>query len=739
MPSDVELFCVGLATVIDFVLLIVVLESGNRRLTAIWLKWALAGTWLWHAGCFAHTALYETPGATAGWLDDIAMIVMSVGLLTITSGIVHAALRIHRSGAEVHPRSDWRYVLLYVPVLFSFVVAWRLALTENRSFVLATRPFHAVYLLWLVVANGLSVWLFLKNRFRLSRRISGARFLFRFSIGLVIVTLLTAGYLFRIQQDQRDPAFLRLIVTLCPVVPALIFAYYIFRRRLIPLVFERTLVYAGILFCVFYLHRLTISPLMKKYGDKFQFDFFLLEGVLLAALVMAYGPLRSRVNEGLRYLVGRDVKQYRDRIRTLSVELSQRAGHSSENLLHWFAAEVRSCLQLQFVEIQMTQPQQFYLRSIGDRSPDFDEAETCRELIVCQRNQLISSVDCWVDRSRFRTDVEAELLYRLDLTAAYPLQDESVSGCVLLGATISGDRLSQEQIQATSLLIDQLASVMQNQHLQRQKRSAERLAVQQEKLSVLGLLSGSIAHEVRNPLSSIRTIATLMLEDLNEDDEHVGDLELIVSEIDRLTETTGQLLDFARPDQQQDESSNVASVVDCIVQILRHLARKHVVKLDVHISNEQLVVAAGRAPLIDVLLNLIKNAIEATQTSDIRCVSIRADTVGFLEPSARGTDMLPSISNGLKNQAEDHRFTASRFVRITIEDTGPGIFEVSQNDMFEPFVTGKVGGTGLGLYLVAERLKEIGGDIQCISKPREGTHFCVLLPAVESPEEEEQS
>lgn len=723
MPFEVELLSVGLATVIDFVLLIVVLESGNRRLTAIWLKWALAGTALWHAGCFAHTALYETVGQTAERLDLFATTLMTVGLLTITSGLLHAALRIHRSGPDVNPELDRRYALIYLPVLFSVVVASRLAETGERSFILGTKPFHGVYLLWLVIANGACIWLFLINRHRLSRRVSGARFLLRFCIGLILVTALTAYYLWRIYQSNSDPAVVRLLTTLSPVIPALIFAYYIFRRRLIPLIFERTLVYAAILLCVLYLHRLTIMPLMAKYEERFQFDFLLLEGVLLIALIMAYGPLRSRVNEGLRYLVGRDVIRYRDQIRGLSVQLAQRSNDSIDDMLLWFAEELRISLQLQFVEIDLMQPEQKFVHSTGDVSPDFDEREENLTEVEQKRSELVMSVECWVDRSSSVDPAQRQLLDWLDLSAAYPLLDRTVKGCVLLGATVSGDRLPAEQVQATSLLIDQLSSALENQNLQRQKRSAERMAVQREKLSTLGLLSGSIAHEVRNPLSSIRTIATLMKEDLDEADEHIHDLNLIVSEIDRLTETTTQLLDFARPDTQDGQACDLAAVVDSIIQILGHLARKHAVSLNVTADWDQLIVAASRASVTDVLLNLIKNAIEATRSSDDRSVRIHS---GFVSLQALTDDQVLSPGDAVGRD----------FVRVTVTDTGLGIPELKRQQMFSPFYTDKVGGTGLGLYLVAERLREIGGDVQCMNGETGGTEFRLLLPVADSSMEE---
>lgn len=69
MLVQIELFCLGFAAVIDVVLLLVVMERVNRPLTAIWLKWALAGTALWHSGCFLHTLLRDTQGASSHWLD----------------------------------------------------------------------------------------------------------------------------------------------------------------------------------------------------------------------------------------------------------------------------------------------------------------------------------------------------------------------------------------------------------------------------------------------------------------------------------------------------------------------------------------------------------------------------------------------------------------------------------------------------------------------------------------------
>lgn len=95
----------------------------------------------------------------------------------------------------------------------------------------------------------------------------------------------------------------------------------------------------------------------------------------------------------------------------------------------------------------------------------------------------------------------------------------SVSGTVLLGNRIRNDRLAGDQVHVLSIVVDQFAATLHNRREETRRQQAERKMLQQEKLSVLGLLSGSLAHEIRNPLSSIRTIVTLVMEDLGESNE----------------------------------------------------------------------------------------------------------------------------------------------------------------------------------------------------------------------------
>lgn len=689
---QIELFCVGFAAVIDTVLLLVVLERVNRPLAAIWLRWGLLGATLWHLGSFLHALLRETKGLTAAWLDAACMTTMASGLLLLSCAILHAGLRIHRTGAIAHPPMNRRYLLVYIPTLFIAAVSAEIVQSGSRDFMVATGSFQTPYLIWQVFANLLTAGLFVRSRHSLGESVAAARFLTKFSIGLVAVTILTIWYTRTPPTSTHEPV-LRLMTNLSPLAPTLVFAWYMFRRRLLPLVFERTLVYGAILLAVFYLHRLTISPLMSRFSEEFQFDFVVVEGLLLVAMVLAYQPLRRRVREGLSYLVGGDVVEARDATRQLSVELSRRAAEDVEVIAKWFTHGLCDALRLRTCWLKLEGPFNRIVSATHDRN---ETAYTGEKISQAAAILAETGFARWVDSSRCTDRRQLEMLRDVDLIAAFRVDYRDIQGLLLLGTPVSGDRLQDEQLNATAMLVDQFTATIHNRQLEDARQSAERRAVQQEKLSVLGLLSGSLAHEIRNPLSSMRTIATLLREDMGGDGEHSKDVELIVSEIDRLASTTQRLLDFSRPADATHIGVAPDPVVERLLHILMHLARQRGVQVSTELHLGRTTVPATDATLSEILFNLIKNAIEA---------------------ATQGEDSHVLITTELRGSA----------AVFAIRDNGGGIDPDLQDRIFLPFVTGKQDGTGLGLYLVGERVRQLNGKITCTSDSS-GTVFEVVLP-----------
>ncbi|MCA9008986.1 MAG: hypothetical protein KDB01_04530 [Planctomycetaceae bacterium] len=714
MLVQIELFCLGFAAVIDVVLLLVVMERVNRPLTAIWLKWALAGTALWHAGCFLHTLLRDTQGSSSHWLDAACMTSMAAGLLLLTSAVLHAALRMHFSADIVHPTADYRYLAVYSPLFFIVAVAASIVRSGSRDFIHATDSYQIPYLAWLSVANVTAAALFMRNR----NRLAGVGpafpgFLAKFSAGLVIITVITNAYIMGGQRSRYEHVF-RLATSLSPVVPTLVFAWYVFRRRLLPLVFERTLVYGAILLASLYLHRLTISPVMSRFTNQWQIDFVVLEGLGVVFLILAYQPLRNRIQESLRYLISGHVAEDRDAVRQLSVELSIRPEDSREALAGWFAGQLQECLRVRFAAVVFSDTAAVAsVVSAQDESLDLITAD------IRKRMSELRSIDTdrWVDLSRSRDLEQIRLMRELRLIAIFPFRCRGVCGCLLLGELKSGDRLSEEQLNSTALIVDQFAATVHNAQLQAARLSAERRAVQQEKLSVLGLLSGSLAHELKNPLSSIRTIATLLKEDLPRGSEQACEVELIIAEIDRLTRTTQRLLDFSRPSDEKCSGVAPDRIIQRLLHVLGHLARQYDVTLQVDLTLDTTLVAASDASVSEILFNLIKNAIEAVRGEADRCVTIH--TSRLREPALHSTVCSADTTSAPS--------TVTDMAVISVRDTGPGIASEHLQDIFQPFVTGKSDGTGLGLYLVGERVRELQGTVTCFND-RNQTVFEVRLP-----------
>lgn len=688
MLATIETFLLGFAAVIDTVLLLVLLERGNRPEVPVWLTWSFLGLWLLHVGDFLHSLLADSIGLTALRLDACCMTMMATGLLLLPTAVLHGGLRVLQTGDRPRPRADYRYVFVYLPLLLVGPVAAHLFSSPDRDFRVSVDRFTLPFMIWLVVANCGAAFCFFRACERLQRP-QLMPFIRRFSLLLLALSVMVVAYLFVPTTSPGEPA-LRMMIALSPIVPALMFAWYVFRHRLLPIVFERTLVYGGSLIAVLWLHHVTITPWTAVLEQRSRFDFVVLEIVLFVALILAWRPLRERVSESLQYLLSSSVTRVRDATRELSVQLSQRSAENPETLTRWLCEALRSSLQVSSLRIIVR------LGTDLDVScPPSASAGTLMEkelLELLQARHLITAEQLTTQHEDLR-----QWMQNAQIGTAFRCSYRDVEGMVLIGVRERSDRLTSEQRNTLGLLFDQFAAVLFNQQREVIRRVAERQAMQKEKLSVLGLLAGSLAHEIRNPLSSMKTIATLLSEDLAGHDQQRTDVQMILTEIDRLTATTQRLLESARPADDSCQRSEPDSVIRKLLGILGHLARQYGVELKTELHASQATVAATEATLSEIFFNLIKNGIEACQNCSAPEVLIKSQIV-----------------NGL--------------LEVEVVDNGAGISPELQNTLFQPFVTGKSQGTGLGLYIVAERIRELRGSISCRTEVGTGTTFELRLP-----------
>jgi two-component system sensor histidine kinase HydH len=216
-------------------------------------------------------------------------------------------------------------------------------------------------------------------------------------------------------------------------------------------------------------------------------------------------------------------------------------------------------------------------------------------------------------------------------------------------------------------------------------------------LTSLGSLAAGVAHEIRNPLSSIKGFATYFRERYRDNPEDEKTAGIMIQEVDRLNRVISQLLDYARPMTMQRQEIHVQDVIRQALRMIETQAREKGITLQADLPAG--IRAAGIDPdrMQQVFLNLYLNALGAMETGGMLSVA------------------LTELPEGR--------------IRIEVRDTGVGIAPQDLGRIFDPYFTTKPSGTGLGLAIVQKIIDAHGGEIQVESTPVQGTTVTILLPA----------
>ncbi len=695
---DVQLLCIGGAAVIDTALLLVLFERRNWRRVALPVVLLIVGAWCYHTGAFVHTLILETPGAISSFVHWLAMFTIAMGLLLMPSAMLHAVIRLRDAELTASPSRQPRYALFYVPLLALVPIGLMLAEDARGTFLALVAPLVAPYIAWLSLVNVIAAIGFhrLRHKVDLPR---APTFFSLLSVGLLVLTALHLFALaIAIPTWPDTEAYWQLAMVMSPVLLIVLLAYFILRFNFMQLVLERTIVYGVIVIGIVIGHRFLFRQFLTQWDERYQFDFAFVEAAILVVFALAYPPLRQRTSEGLRYLMGERVTAQRDNSRRMALQMAALTGQPPLQLVSWFDDSVRRAFDVEFVAIWLFDSQARITCEYAGRADSAlgrsvplgaEDAHRLRArlseqgLAACRRHDA-------------PTGCIETLMHKAGAQLAVPLDHPNLSGLVLLGPRARNRTLSDEQVSMIVMLVEQLGITVHSSLLQAERIAAERRALQNEKLSTLGLIAGSIAHEVKNPLSSIKTIASVLAEELAGSPQE-EDLRLILGEIDRLSSTVSQLLQFARPRDDSPGSGSLLSAVSGTLRIMRHVAKERSVTIREELPTTLPAVKAGDSVLREIVFNLIGNAIDAAGPGGQ--IDVRLSEVGST-------------------------------VELQIADNGPGLPTDVHDRLFEPFVTTKENGTGLGLYVVGRHVREASGEIHCQTEPGKGTRFIVRLPAI---------
>ncbi len=630
-------------------LFLMVLILGQRRLRRLeWLLfWLISALFLWNSGNLLALNVSLHYGVGPNGLTFLSRLFPLAGLLAAAPLAVHAhAAYAARQGHRTRTGSV-AVVLFYLPIAAApWVLARVLGHLESDA-LLSMRPFVRPIAVWMAAA--LIYCVFMNTRLAQSAaepRLSNFHGALAADLGLLAVGI-AARYAILPPPVLGFHGYFAAALMSLVVLPGALVGYSIFRQNLLDLRVQRNLVYT--LFAAFAL--LIYLDVVRRVSGFLEWKGILpavvVESLMIFVLVVLIEPL----------------KKFADRL--------LRAAFASEfEKVQKLSAEAQECAK-EFADVGQLK------RLVAERLPAALRLERA-ELHL--GGSGISTRDPAAPRK----------------TQFFPIRrGEDVLGVlevVPLTADMSGD-----QFAALQLLADQLGAAVELCQLIADKLQLERQLAAKARMAFLGEMAARIAHNVKNPLSSMKTIVQLLEEDSSLPERARQDCRLVTSEIDRLNQNIGQVLRYAKPARDTDRPADLGETIQRILTLTRPEAERREVKLEFSPLKEPCAVAGGEEAASDILSNLVVNALEA---------------------SPPGSTVRIRVANGAGTGTP---------VELSVEDEGPGIPAEEREKIFQPFFTTRPGGTGLGLAIVARRAEEIGGSVDYTSPlgPQGGTRFRV--------------
>lgn len=307
--------------------------------------------------------------------------------------------------------------------------------------------------------------------------------------------------------------------------------------------------------------------------------------------------------------------------------------------------------------------------------------------VFAGQQALLQLVDAAVDSGRAISDHENMLLQR----PASPALPVSISVSPIF---------TREGLQEGAVLI--LRDLTRVRELEEAVRRADRL-------SILGTMAAGLAHEIKNPLGGIRGAAQLLRMELEDDADVQEYTEVMMREVDRVNRIIEELLDLGSPRPPEMSEVSLTRILDDIVLFQKEAHRGKKIVFGLHYDPSIPPLRGDRNLLTQLFLNLIKNAGEAIDKEGR--IDIFTKVAGEYHVNQPGGKAVP-------------------FIVIQVIDSGRGIEKEKLDQLFTPFFTTKVQGTGLGLATCQKIISEHQGFIKVDSTPGKGTRFSVYLPFV---------
>lgn len=636
----------------------------------------------WHAGNLIVTlrslfgldvARWETVLRTA---NTVAVVSITVCYSLLLQVHIHLWASAQSRGLTSVERI--RIYLSYIPCLFLFVVVPRVWIGPYQPMIAKLSNFVLPFALWVIYSLAVVAI----TELLVARRAPSAserRILRTLAFSFIVIAVLILASLgLGLGKGTVAGQYLQTCANLGSLLPSALLAYYIYRYRYLELIIKESLIVATFAAVVLAVYLYGIRRIGDWANARYGFRAGVVEAILILALTLLAAPLRGWLERSFRSLFQRETALYRDVVAHIGAPAGQY--RTLGDLLAAIESQIAGALSLRRVEI--------LLRANG-AIPSPDEAKHPAVQLLLQTTPS--------DGARI---IEGDdRLKAIGYEVAYRLTRENESfGLLLIDA--SAKALTSDVRAVLEVLAGQIAIAIEDYRLTDENVRLERKVAEGERLAALGQMAATVAHEVKNPLSAIKSIAQVMSEDEQLKAQHARDLSLIIGETDRLSKSVTQLLSFASKQPPAAMPSHADELVRRVVALFRADAADRQIDLAARVQGSTSLDGVQTAAVSDSLSNLIINALQATP--------------------AGGNVVVESLLD------EDA-------IMFAVSDTGPGVSPEASPKIWEPFFTTRQRGTGLGLAIVRKRMEEAGGSARLAQTQNgDGARFELRLPVANS-------
>jgi signal transduction histidine kinase len=641
------------------------------------LGWCMAG---WHASNLVITLRSSLGLDVARW-DNVLRFASSIAVISITvcySLLLHVHIHLWASaqGRKLTRTERVRVYLSYIPCLFLIITLPRIWRGPYQPVIAKLSQFVLPFAAWVVY----SLAVIAVTELLVARRAPSVneRHILRTLAGsfIVIAGLILAALGFGLGRGTIAGQYLQTFANLGSLLPSVLLAYYIYRYRFLELIIKESLIVATFAALVLAVYLYGIRRISDWANLRYGLRAGVIEAILILALTLLAAPLRGWLERRFRALFERETALYREVV----AHVGAHAGRYRRlpELLAFIESEIAAALSLRRVKVVLCQ---------GD-----DDAA-----LPGNPDELL-----WIESLLSRAEAAGVNALADDLifgeqqySVAYVLRREDRDAGMLL-IEASPKALTPEVRAVLEVLAGQVAIAIEDCRLAEENLRLERKVAAGERLAALGQMAATVAHEVKNPLSAIKSIAQVMSEDEALNSQHARDLSLIVGETDRLNKSVTQLLSFASKQPPAAPPSRADELVRSVNNLFRSEAGDRSVTLHCDVETRAELDGVQTAAIRDALSNLVLNALQSTP----------AGGTVKIECSVDQSQMVFAVS-----------------------DSGPGIGAELEAKIWEPFFTTRQRGTGLGLAIVRKRMEEAGGTARLVaSQNGAGARFELRLP-----------